>query len=121
MAWQYEQATGIMRDAGGVATAEGYSGNGDGKNNPGLERAHNLGPIPRGIYEMTATVEHSRLGPFAIELTPNIGNQMFGRSGFWVHGDSVERPGDASDGCIVLPLQVREQLWYSDDHALQVV
>jgi hypothetical protein len=26
---------------------------------------------------------------------------MFGRSGFFIHADSIKAPGDASEGCIV--------------------
>ena len=44
---------------------------------------------------------HLKLGAFAIPLRAAIDNRMFGRNGFYCHGDSIEHPGDASDGCIV--------------------
>src|ERR1035438_5538324 len=36
-------------------------------------------------------------------LTPESGTNTFGREGFLIHGDSVQNPGTASHGCIILP------------------
>ena len=36
-------------------------------------------------------------------LIPSPTNEMFGRSEFLIHGDSLEHPGAASEGCIILP------------------
>jgi hypothetical protein len=33
-------------------------------------------------------------------LTPDPANDMCGRGGFLIHGDSISHPGDASDWCI---------------------
>jgi len=63
------------------------------------------------------TVTH---GPYVLPLTPSLNNQMFGRSGFLIHGDSVVNPGTASEGCIILPRAVRQQIWGAGDHVLQV-
>jgi hypothetical protein len=38
-----------------------------------------------------------------------------------MHGDSKEHPGCASEGCVILPRTVREQVWSSGDHDLKVV
>jgi hypothetical protein len=46
---------------------------------------------------------------------------MFGRSEFLCHGDSIEHPGDASEGCIIQLRDVRRQMWESPDHTLEVV
>jgi Protein of unknown function (DUF2778) len=43
-------------------------------------------------------------------LTPDPSNDMCGRSGFLIHGDSVSHPGDASDGCIILSRAEREAI-----------
>ena len=40
-------------------------------------------------------------GPLVIPLFAMPENEMFGRSGFLIHGDSVEHPGNASEGCII--------------------
>ena len=60
-------------------------------------------------------------GPYKLALTPDPANQMFGRSGFLMHGDILEHPGCASEGCIIMPRDVREKMWESEDHALAVV
>ena len=125
MPWTYEQSSGVMRDPNGSFVWEGYAGGDcgarpDGINNPTMQDVVNVGPLPRGAYLVEAPVEHTRLGPFALPLLPDSGNEMFGRSGFYCHGDTQE-PGCASDGCIVMPRSVREQIWASSDHALSVL
>jgi len=48
-------------------------------------------------------------------------DSTFGRDGFLIHGDSVRHPGDASEGCIILPRRFRERIWTSEDTDLEVV
>ena len=60
-------------------------------------------------------------GPFVLRLTPAPTNEMFGRDGFLIHGDSIEHPGSASHGCIILPRAIREAIAKSDDDTLHVV
>jgi hypothetical protein len=120
-AWTYSQKTGeLQQDGKPVAT--GYSGAGPGKNNPEMEQVQNVGPIPQGDWLIVGppvnTVTH---GPFVLHLKPAPATQTFGRDGFLVHGDSVEHPGRASEGCIILPRAVREQIWNSGDQELKVV
>ena len=38
-----------------------------------------------------------------------------------IHGDSLERPGEASEGCIVIARFAREMIYNGGDHRLQVV
>jgi hypothetical protein len=45
---------------------------------------------------------------------------MFGRCGFFCHGDSIAHPGHASDGCIIQDLTTRHRMWSSGDHELDV-
>jgi hypothetical protein len=120
-AWTYAQKTGeLQQDGKHVAT--GYSGAGSGKNNPQLENMPNTGPIPAGEWTITGppcnTTEH---GPYVLRLNPRPQTQTFGRSGFLIHGDSKEHPGCASEGCVILPRAVREQVWRSGDRDLEVV
>ena len=58
-----------------------------------------------------------------MSLTPNAANNMFGRSEFKIHGDLIDAPGQhkASDGCVILSRDVREQIWQSGDHDLHVI
>jgi hypothetical protein len=118
--WTWEQSTGKMYGPTGLL-AEGYSGAGEGKNNPTEENVQDVGPIPEGFYDMEPPIDSPKHGPYAIPLLPDADNQMFGRSEFLIHGDSIESPGFASEGCIILPKFARERIWESSDHRLQVV
>lgn len=119
MTWRYSQASGwIAHD--GENVAEGYSGAGDGKNNPAMQDVPNVGPLPRGSYTIGEPSDTKTHGPYVLHLTPDPANEMFGRSGFLIHGDSVVHPGTASEGCIILPRKVREQVWDSGDRDLEV-
>lgn len=118
--WIYESGLGrISRN--GATLAMGYSGFGEGKNNPAMQDIHDVGPIPEGFYSIESprdTVEH---GDYVLPLVPKPGNIMFARAGFLLHGDSRTHPGEASKGCIITMLQARERIWTSGDHDLQVV
>jgi len=60
-------------------------------------------------------------GPYAMHLTPDPTNMMYGRSEFMMHGNSLEHPGAASEGCVIMPRPTRELVWSSGDHRLLVV
>jgi hypothetical protein len=47
-------------------------------------------------------------------------NNMCGRDGFMIHGDSAKHPGEASDGCIIVDLPGRKAIAASGDHSLTV-
>ncbi len=117
MAWIYSQSSGELT-RGGEVVATGYSGKGVGRNNPAEQGVRNLGPIPQGSYvigpEFVAPVQ----GPCAMRLSPQ-GHDALGRTGFLIHGDNAEH--DASIGCIILPLECREQIAASADRDLEVV
>jgi len=119
--WSYQQSTGKLSNAGGQLVATGYSGSPEGKNDPTKQNIHCVGPIPRGLYTIGAPINSPDHGPFAMHLTPDAANQMFGRSGFLMHGDSIEHPGCASEGCIIMSRPAREAVWSSGDHRLHVV
>ncbi|MFZ0735319.1 MAG: tlde1 domain-containing protein [Candidatus Sulfotelmatobacter sp.] len=120
-AWTYSQKTGDL-EQDGTHVATGYSGAGGGKNNPSLQNVRNVGPIPEGAWTITGppvnTEDH---GPYVLRLNPVPQTETFGRSGFLMHGDSKEHPGCASEGCVILPRPVREQVWTSGDRDLKVV
>lgn len=100
----------------------GYSGAVGYKNDPEAQKVHNKGPIPQGEWGILGPpVDTATHGPYVIHLFAKPGTDTFGRSGFLIHGDSIEHPGQASEGCIILPRSVREFIWNSNDHDLQVV
>lgn len=118
--WTYKQSDGTLsKDGSPVAT--GYSGLGPGKNNTQKQSVPNVGPIPMGVWEIGTPRDTETHGPYVLPLTPDHETDTFGRSGFLCHGDSVKAPGTASHGCIIMPRTVREQIWHSGDHKLQVV
>ena len=124
--WQYEQSTGRLTDPSGNLSGTGYAGGNlgkkpEGKNNPALQFEHNVGPLPQGLYTVGEPVEHSKLGPFALPLTPDPANDMRGRGDFYIHGDALADPGNASEGCIVMHLDVRQAIADSSVRVLEVV
>ena len=113
--WVYQQGTGHVQYAGATVDKTGYSGRWDAKNKTQWATVPNLGPIPQGTYQISAPF--TMTGKTAagktwqmthvMRLTP-IGHNANNRNGFLIHGDSNLRPGDASKGCIILPLQTRQ-------------
>jgi hypothetical protein len=140
--WTYKQSDGQIQDFKGFRFGCSYAGRGEGKNNPVLQDVHagtrwdadtklwlpvdgltpeDCGPLCCGIYTMQAPVDTEKHGPFVLWLTPDPNNEMFGRSEFGIHGDAIEHPGLASEGCICSPRIIRGTMWRSNDHKLQVI
>lgn len=123
MSWNYQQSTGILKSPVGSswqgATWIGYSGRDDGRNNPDMQDVHNIGPIPQGSYTIGPAYEDPEKGPIVMHLTPSPDNEMFGRSGFLMHGNNPEN--DASEGCIIMSPNVRKIVNASEDKMLQVI
>jgi len=120
--WIYHQKTGqLYKDAQLLGT--GYSGHGAGLNNPDLQSTAMVGPIPVGFYTIgtayTEPYEHKM--PPVMHLIPDSTNNMYGRSGFLIHGDSISAPGTASEGCIILNHTIRVIISKSTDRRLQVI
>jgi hypothetical protein len=119
MAWQYRQGNGVLSRSQ-QRIASGYSGAGQGRNNPGMEGMRNVGPIPRGRYTISVAYRHPNKGAIVMRLTP-IGHNAHNRTDFLIHGDSMRHPGNGSQGCIILPRNIREQISHSGDRELEVV
>ncbi len=110
----------VLFNAAVVATGA-YSGHGEGVNNPAMESVPNVGPIPAGVYSIGPAKDPvDQLGPIALPLTPIGGQEMFGRSAFFIHGDNAAMDHTASDGCIILPRSAREYIAASDCKVLVV-
>jgi hypothetical protein len=124
--WTFVQNTGeLFHD--GLREAQGYSGYNNpetgqqGKNNPDLQNIPEVGPIPVGKYTIGSPHDTLTHGPFVLPLQPDAGNQMFGRTGFLIHGDSVVEPGTASRGCVILSRAMRNDIALSGDKSLRVM
>ncbi len=92
------------------------------KNDPASQKLHNQGPIPQGKYNIgPVRLQTETHGPFVLPLIPDPANEMFGRAGFLIHADSIKAPGTASEGCIILPRDVRKAIIQAADYDLLVV
>ncbi|WP_435948226.1 hypothetical protein [Dryocola sp. BD586] len=81
-----------------------------------------MGPLPRGNYTITGNpFTYPHTGQYSIRQRPAPGNIMYGRSGFLIHGDSRQNPGAAANGCIILPLHIRQMIGDSGDRQLEVI
>ena len=120
MSFQYQQSTGILTHDG-EELASGYSGNGAGVNNAAMQNVHAVGPIPQGVYTITAPYHNDKTGPYTMNLIPDPANEMYGRADFRLHGDNQEMNHTASEGCIIMPRAVRESVWDSGDRSLEVI
>lgn len=116
----YDQKSGELIFEGFVI-AKGYSGNGEGLNNPAMESVHDIGPIPRGKWRMVRMeAHHEDKGPDVIVLQPE-GFDAYGRSSFLVHGDNALMNHTASHGCIIMPRFARNRAWEDPDKTIEVV
>ena len=119
--WMYRSSTGSLLASDGELQAVGYSGHGAGLNNPSAEMEPDIGPIPRGEYLIGAFFTDPEKGPIVAHLTPIPGTNVFGRSGFMIHGDNSAGNESASLGCIILPHPARAAIQASGDYSLKVV
>jgi hypothetical protein len=118
--WVYHQRTGeLWRN--GKKVAVGYSGIGPGLNNPDMDGVIRVGPIPQGRWRMEGVYNSAQVGPYAIILFPGDGTNAKGRGAFRVHGDNSKGNKTASNGCMIFPRAVREQMWQFQDHIIDVV
>ena len=123
----YEQDTGVFvitdHDNEGVEhviyETVGYSGRAEGKNNPDFESRKGVGPIPAGSWRIGHSFNHPRLGKLAFRLD-RVSGPTYGRSGFLIHGDSREHPGNGSSGCIILSRTAREAVEFFGPKQLEV-
>lgn len=98
----------------------GYSGKkGTCRNNPSCTGEKNKGPLPVGSYTIGKSYDSQKCGPLALPLTPSGGQNMFGRGDFLIHGDNAAQ--DASEGCIILARNIREQISNGQVKKLDVI
>lgn len=116
----YQISTGVLvRD--NLVLGQGYSGQPGCKNDPSKCNVHDRGPIPPGGYTIGTPRDTETHGPFVLPLIPKETNEMFERTGFLMHGDSITHPGTASHGCIVVSRAAREAVHATKDTELEVI
>jgi hypothetical protein len=118
MAWLYSQSVGILTHNGQIIAID-YSRHGNGKNNPGMQQAQNVGSMPPR-YFISQPRDSETVGPFALplELVPE--TNPFGRSAFAIHEDGIVHPDPASEGSIIVLRYVRNMIGGSGDNELSV-
>lgn len=99
----------------------GYAGHGAGLNNPAMQDAKGVGPIPVGLWRIGAWVDHPHLGPVAAALKPIKLTASYGRDGFFIHGDNALMNHTGSDGCIVLSRALRQAIKATGEKQLTVI
>jgi hypothetical protein len=119
----WSQAEGRLFDDAGTLVATGYAGNGAGLNNPAMQDAENVGPLPCGYYTIGPLIPfHDTVGADVMALTPDPENEMFGRKDFFMHGVNPEDNHSASEGCPVVPIRAeRIAVSQSTDKRLLVI
>ncbi len=115
----YSQKTGKLT-LDGKEVGKGYSGHGEGKDNPDKEAVKNVGPILAGLWKIGEVFKHDTKGPIVMRLTPD-GHAAHGRTGFLIHGDNPKMNGTASEGCIILDKKTRQAVANSGTTRLRVV
>ena len=122
----FSQSKGVIehhwRGGVGVITNHAWAGNHEGKNNPDMQDVRCVGPLPRGVYNILPPVTHPHLGPFAMQLEPVQGNEMFGRDAFYWHGPSQDTAhyGQESMGCVISDRGSRVAGWNTGARQLLV-
>ena len=120
--WIFCQSTGKFSNADATLSAIGYSGNGEDLDDPSAQEVKDHGPIPQGKWLIGEFFDQvPGKGPVICTLTPDAETETYGRSGFMIHGDNKAADHTASEGCIILPRQMREAIRDSKDHVLQVI
>ena len=128
--WEYSQSTGqltYINNQTGATTivGTGYSGNGAGLNNPNMQDAPNVGPIPQGDWtirpQQNNTTNSGHKLPASMRLTPQSGTNTFNRDGFLIHGDNDSGNQSASEGCVILNRNIRKRIGNSSDNTFRVV
>ncbi len=119
--WLYRQGTGDLYQ-NNTRVATGYAGAPGAVNDPAKQSVKNVGPLPCGVYTIESPQDFPMTtGMYTLSLTPDPHNEMFGRSAFKIHGDSLVHPGTASEGCVIQSRSVRERIWKSGDRLFVVV
>ena len=106
----YSQTTGLwtLDDGSKLDIARCLAGNneeGQNMNNPDSQCIHNNGPLPRGVYTRSLLAFQPAVHSQGCALTPDSGNEMCGRSGFFLHLRNPEHlapdgTNASSSGCI---------------------
>ena len=101
-----------------------YSGAPGAVNDPSQQNVPNVGPIPRGDYNIETGVGNRGTGPQSLPLTPTSKNKQFPSTrdpgSFLIHGDNSQGNQSASQGCIICTRSTRNTINNAGGGSLQV-
>ena len=120
MPWVYKVSAHSFYLNGAYQFDAKYSGRPGFKDDSANECVKGKGPLPRGTYTIGPAFYHHKTKALTMRLTPFVENEMCGRDGFMIHGNSSIHPLSASDGCIILGLSGRREINDSNDKILVV-
>ncbi|QAR33411.1 DUF2778 domain-containing protein [Geovibrio thiophilus] len=106
-----------MKDGAEKLKGFGYAGINRGLNNPAMEQVPFVGPLPKGIYEITG--HNSDIATYNILLEKIKVDSK--RDSFRIHGGKPEPDRTASQGCTILDLTTRKKILASKIQYLEVV
>lgn len=88
-----------------------------------MQAVKDVGPCPRGIYDVGKPFNSKDHGEYCLPLIPRPENEMHGRADFLMHGDKIGHVGEyvASHGCIIQSKIIRVLVGTSDDRVIEVV
>jgi len=117
--YSYSRYWGVFFDSTQKLVGYGYSGDVAHFNKPEMDHLPKMGPLPSGPYRLHYIADDPKLGPHIFQLEPIGSFPLYGRSGFYIHGDSPALNHTGSEGCIVCPPVVRDI--FKDGDILAVV
>ncbi len=115
----YDQASGQLictNDSTGNqdVNEQCYSGAPGATNDPLQQNVPNVGPIPRGDYDIGTGVDNPKTGLQSLPLMPTPSNNQFPSTrdpnSFLMHGDNGKNNQSASEGCIICSLNTRNAI-----------
>lgn len=110
-------------DDGTVLQTGAWSGHGAGRNNPDMQGAHGVGPLPVGEYTIGSLIHNGgHLGPdiMRLDMIPGTG-ESHGRGDFYLHGAAINNPAMSSDGCVIAQHNTRLTVNGMRDRRIRVV
>lgn len=105
--YTYKISTGTLYDLAMQVFGQGWAGQPPYKNDPNATDKSGQGPLPIGFYTIGTAYTHPHIGPLTMNLTPDPANDMKHRDLFRMHGASASDPQHSSEGCIIMPHDVR--------------
>lgn len=108
--YTYKISTGQLFDLAMVLCGHGWAGQPPYKNDPSATGVSGKGPLPCGYFTIGAAYTHPHIGKLTMNLIPDSTNDMKGRDLFRMHGASESDPEHSSEGCIIMPHDVRQMV-----------